>query len=428
MGKIKPKFYDTPFRGKVKTLHLVSEPCDELINVEGETRQYLYLRGKGEIRFLGDSDIDCRTVRSESKCVSKVEEKRLMKAVAASFDKNHYSQLITYCGPRGNWELTLTNTKGETYRYKRELIADFHNQKTNLFVLSDKMRKLFLIANLYVFDGNSRHSRYSRLRDIRKVTVERRKPGWIKVFAAGDGVEPFTDSKTWIDREKLVLNLDRKTILVSRDSYLMGKLTKKYKFGNTEENFAEDFYAKFDTSDLFPDTGDDLSQDNPEETSRKRGLSYKIMIDYRNGPSRILKGRFDKVGLPTDFGIFMKAVREKLRGFSEASEIMNPDFYERPRYGEEEYIFCSVIFSKGGKKYYYLTDDETIDVDDTVLVPVGPENRAAPAVVVDIEYFMGEEAPYPIEKIKKIIRKCTEKDMKMEIGKDIFLATPEELE
>ncbi len=78
-----------------------------------------------------------------------------------------------------------------------------------------------------------------------------------------------------------------------------------------------------------------------------------------------------------------------------------------------DYIYCSVVFDEGQKSYYYLTEDDSIEVGDFVLVPVGKDNHEAVVEVVNIEYFSEENIPLPIEKTKKIIRKCKDEDFEL---------------
>jgi hypothetical protein len=72
--------------------------------------------------------------------------------------------------------------------------------------------------------------------------------------------------------------------------------------------------------------------------------------------------------------------------------------------------FCSVEFGEGSQDYYYITDDESIEIDDLVKVPVGKNNRECIATVVDVEYFKEENAPLPLDKVKKIICKYVPKE------------------
>lgn len=62
------------------------------------------------------------------------------------------------------------------------------------------------------------------------------------------------------------------------------------------------------------------------------------------------------------------------------------------------------------KSYYYMTEDDSIEIGDFVLVPAGKDNHKAVVEVVNIEYFSEENVPLPIEKTKRIIRKCTDED------------------
>lgn len=71
---------------------------------------------------------------------------------------------------------------------------------------------------------------------------------------------------------------------------------------------------------------------------------------------------------------------------------------------------CSVEFEEGYKSYYYIADEDNIEVGDCVVVPVGKDNHHSVAEVVKIEYFAEEEVPLPLEKTKHIIRKCDDND------------------
>ena len=68
-------------------------------------------------------------------------------------------------------------------------------------------------------------------------------------------------------------------------------------------------------------------------------------------------------------------------------------------------ILCKVQFKGSYKHYTYQTDDETLAVGDVVDVPVGKNNDVNQARIVDIGYFDEYEAPFPIDRIKKIIGK-----------------------
>ncbi len=72
----------------------------------------------------------------------------------------------------------------------------------------------------------------------------------------------------------------------------------------------------------------------------------------------------------------------------------------------KKYIFLSVEFnSSKNKTYYYLTNDDSIERDDFVIVPAGKDNDEALVRVVQKEYFDEYYAPFPIEKLKSVSRK-----------------------
>ena len=72
---------------------------------------------------------------------------------------------------------------------------------------------------------------------------------------------------------------------------------------------------------------------------------------------------------------------------------------------ENEYIFVNVYFEWGGKTYCYLCDDELIQDGDEVLVPVGREGELKTMIVDSVELHTAEDAPFPIGKCKKVVRR-----------------------
>lgn len=74
-----------------------------------------------------------------------------------------------------------------------------------------------------------------------------------------------------------------------------------------------------------------------------------------------------------------------------------------------KYTYLSVEFSDGGKTYYYRTEDDTIEIDDYVLVPVGHSDEKI-VKVVNVEVFSECDVPMLIERVKSIISKVDEPD------------------
>ena len=123
----------------------------------------------------------------------------------------------------------------------------------------------------------------------------------------------------------------------------------------------------------------------------------------------VITGSYDKNGLPEDFLYFVVTITNFIKYYN-MQEMFNPFVYGKVKRRKSEYIFCSVIFKGGYKSYYYLTDDDSIEIGDLVLVPAGNDDHEVVVEVDNIEYFSKENAPRPIEKTKRIIRKYINDD------------------
>jgi hypothetical protein len=72
------------------------------------------------------------------------------------------------------------------------------------------------------------------------------------------------------------------------------------------------------------------------------------------------------------------------------------------------YTLCGVSFPSASHPYHYKTDDPTIKIGDTVLVPVG--DKEAVGTVISVGQYTRQAAPFPIERIKTIISKVEDKN------------------
>ena len=179
-------------------------------------------------------------------------------------------------------------------------------------------------------------------------------------------------------------------------------ITFKYKINDGIVNLLE----RFDARKLFKHIKGNFEDviENPNETR-----DYIITIDYTKSPSRIITGSYDKNGLPEDFLYFVETITNFIKYYN-MQEMFNPFVFGKVKRRKSEYIFCSVIFKGGYKSYYYLTDDDSIEIGDLVLVPAGDDDHEVVVEVDNIEYFSKENAPRPIEKTKRIIRKYINDD------------------
>ena len=69
------------------------------------------------------------------------------------------------------------------------------------------------------------------------------------------------------------------------------------------------------------------------------------------------------------------------------------------------YQFCNVQFKDGGSPYTYLTGGLPLAVGDFVVVPVGNRNAEKTGRVTDVFVCSAQDAPYPPEKAKFVLRK-----------------------
>lgn len=84
------------------------------------------------------------------------------------------------------------------------------------------------------------------------------------------------------------------------------------------------------------------------------------------------------------------------------------DFYEKTvpaGNGGGYYQFCKVQFKDGGSPYACLTGGLPLAVGDFVVVPVGNRNAEKTGRVTDVFVRSAQDAPYPPEKAKFVLRK-----------------------
>lgn len=208
---------------------------------------------------------------------------------------------------------------------------------------------------------------------------------------------------TWNYTERLIIDRETESLEHIQNIGTGCRVSRKYEIEDGIDSLLESFDAEELFSHIQGNPGDVMEK--PDETRE-----YTITIDYKERPGRTITGTFDKNGLPEDFAYFAETVLDFIL-FYGLGEILSPSVYGRARRRKSDYIFCSVVFEEGYKSYYYLTDDDSIKAGDFVLVQAGKDNHEAVVKVVDVEYCGRENAPFPIERTKKIIRKCTEEDL-----------------
>lgn len=72
------------------------------------------------------------------------------------------------------------------------------------------------------------------------------------------------------------------------------------------------------------------------------------------------------------------------------------------------YTYCGVKLPFSERPYWFRTDDSSLKIDDTVIVPVGEDNKEMEGTIVSIGQYSRISVPFPVEKTKFILRKIPE--------------------
>ncbi len=141
-----------------------------------------------------------------------------------------------------------------------------------------------------------------------------------------------------------------------------------------------------------------------KETDADAPRDCEIDILYQSGARRTWRVSYERAALPEGWEDFLDDVRTLIAPYGK-SELFNPLLRARG-VREGEYIYCSVSFQPYEKTYYYRTDDDTLRPGDWVIVPAGAKNRETRVRVEEVEYFRENELPMPLERVKRVLRRC----------------------
>ena len=286
---------------------------------------------------------------------------------------------ISFATDVGSFEMQITDDEGKTAYFIGPLICEF---EVDGYDLSQLTRDTVEDQTLFVFDNNE----FER---IERITIDHEHK---KKIVAADG-----QVVTWNPTNHIVI--DRKTDTIEY-TYKIGTecdVTRKYHVAQGVSNFLDELeyqnlFVEFEEKEL-----DAIIPEDDEAT-------YTATVDFLRGPSRIVAGRYDKQGLPIDWPEFIEDLYDFM-SFYGFGEMFDEKQYGRTYRKTNDYIFLSVRFGEYGKTYYYLTEDDTIQVGDQVVVPVGSEGKERIVEVAKKEYYSSDRVPMPIEKVKSIVEK-----------------------
>ena len=254
---------------------------------------------------------------------------------------------------------------------------------------------------------------------LKKLTIKVNADGIIRNVT--DGFGGFKDSNFfWNINDTLVINVQDETIEYIRNKFEGNQIKMQCHFEEIIKSRFEDINAS-ELFTEFPNKPEDIVIDDDLD------LTYEIFVEAENIPSRVIKGRYCMEELPKDYPQIIHIVSSIIDEIEPWGDIFNAGIYARPSRRKSDIIYCGVEFSEFGYTYHYITDDDSIEVGDKVIVPVGNDNREMKGYVSEKQYCTKDDVPYPLSKVKKIIRKiesvesCSENVAKIKnlVGKRI---------
>lgn len=370
------------FYGTIIKMSLTSS-IESICNAETdkEIEQHLTIQRDGQSYFRsyrygeeGEYDRFERMYPINESCAETILEN-----IALYFSHEFTDSLTT---SMGEWTLELTNSEGDVYTYQSCICDDYPYE---LVDLSCMLRELTGLDFLFAFDGNPLTI------EIERITVDYNRAIKSK---NEDTIDHYS--------EKLILERSSQTFeYIQTGPY--GKKIHKYELPG-EINQLLDFFHPYQLFTKINTTPDDVIE-NPLDTKE-----YTITVNLNDGTQRSICGSFDKDELPQDYEYFILNVIDFFEQ-SERREIFSSYLYKQRKPRKSDYLYCSVQFEDSYKHYYYISDDKSVQVGDFVIVPAGPENIPTIVRIVRLYYCDEKHAPYPPEKTKHIIRKCTEEEL-----------------
>lgn len=378
------------FQGKLIRIDLYSEASDSDVFAEyhDESVQQLTIEANGTVGFMSaslDENKLPQDKRDVLRSLSPEDTEFLLDAFSDYFSSSYERKDIM---EEGEFRLELTNSEGDAYRYGGTLVNAIPAE------LSELVRRLTGIENMLLF-GLAIEEPPDHIRRLRM------KYKRVSRYGKEDEVAP---EFVWDYEERLTIDRDSSTFELVRDFAPDLQLKLSFK---TEERVSE-LLDELSEMRLFKREGGFPQDVLPLASEERR---YSIKLSYLDAPERRLEGSFDAEGLPPDFKDFAEKITVFLSYYGQP-EFLDPVNYLQPRRREGELIYCRVEFENSSKSYYYLADEDLYVRGDYVMVPLGPENIPTMGRVIKVEYVKPDEAPWPPEETKKILRHVTREDLK----------------
>lgn len=242
--------------------------------------------------------------------------------------------------------------------------------------ISMRIRDTLNMADLMVFDGNSRE----------------------------DSIDQLVIDYTAPDQHTEHLELSRKDDTVRYQNELRdgSSFTTEY---HRPDAVAEllDRFDPLDFNAPIPDPDDE--EEAP--TEEKHGHFNCQLVRRQLGPKEII-GTYEQRYLPNVWFELIEEITDVIT--FPAGDLLHPRLYQH-RPSLDEVIYLDVTFTPDGRRYNYATTDNAIEVGDHVLVPAGSDNHEATVKVVGKHFYPKKQVPYPLDRVKEVIRRVDENEL-----------------
>lgn len=346
-----------------------------------EVEQHLTITEDGRVwitRYVIAEDLNFADYKKIEQKQFKIEPEKA-KFLLSKFTKYFRDEYeLSFATDVGMFEMWIDDDEGKKAYFVGPLISEF---EVDGYDLSQLVRDTLDDQSLFVFDDNA----YEK---IKRITIDYK---FTSVIIPADN----SDDITWEYSDHLVIDRETETIEDVLKLAEQCDVTRKYHVAEGVTSFLDDL----DIEGLFTEFNE------PEEDvlpSPEGTAVYEVKVEFHRQEPRIISGTYDKQGLPKDWPEFIEDLYRFI-SFYGFGEMFDEKQYTKTYRKKNDYIFLSVKFGDYGKPYYYLTNDDTIQVGDQVEVPVGTDGTERIVTVSKKEYFSEDKLPMPIEKVKSIL-------------------------
>ena len=350
-----------------------------------EVEQHLTITEDGRIwltRYAINEDLNFADYEKTEQKQFKIEpdKAQMLLSKFTKYFRDEYE--INFATDVGSFEMWIDDDEGKKAYFVGPLISAF---VVDGFDLSQLVRDTLNDQTLFVFDDNN----YEK---IKRITIDYR---FTSVIIPADESADIT----WEYKDHLVIDRQTETIEDTLQLAEQCDVTRKYHIADGISSFLDDL----DIETLFTEFNEPEADilPSPEGTAE-----YEVKVEFYRQEPRIISGKYDKQGLPKDWPEFIESLYDFI-SFYGFGEMFDKKQYEKTYRKKNDYIFLSVKFGDYGKPYYYLTDDDSIQIGEQVVVPVGDEGAERIVRVSKKQYFQADNVPMSLKKVKSIIGRFT---------------------